>query len=303
MKLFSNIAILALPLILAAQTSFAKCVDCTTLEFGKKVQVPLLSPLLPLDAKGKLEYIAHMGVDLFKMPTQEEPATIAFLSTPPPDLMKRYEKIFNEGVLGLFLTERATYNRVHTPTILLLESADAWTITHEFMHYLFDRARLLDDPTTESRLVNNMSDAKEDFFGTWDRYKMFGGYANEEHKQATVANFVAFADLQQQILLSFEMEEMAIEKFLRMIYIHHKPPGFDQTSFDRSTRYIRSTGSKSLDYLNVMLSSCEDIRNSLSASDGELLAKLGKTCAQAQAYKKTILKIGQDLNIEFTQQQ
>ncbi|MEK2646744.1 hypothetical protein [Bdellovibrio sp. BCCA] len=302
MKLFSNIAVLALPLILAAQTSFAKCTDCTTLEFGKKVQVPLLSPLLPLGSKGKLEYIAHLGVDLFRMPTQEEPATIAFLATPSADLMSRYKKHFDEGTLGIFLTERATYNRVEHPTILLIESADAWTITHEFMHYLFDRARLLEDPTSESRIVNNMTDAKEDFFGTWDRYKMFGGYANEEHKQATVANFVAFADLQQQILLSFEMEEMAIEKFLRLIYIHHKPFGFDQSSFDRSTRYIRSTGSKALDYLNVMLSSCDDVRNSLLTQDRELLAKLNKTCTQAQDYKNTILKIGKDLNIEFETQ-
>ncbi|WII70622.1 hypothetical protein QJS83_09145 [Bdellovibrio sp. 22V] len=285
---------------LFTQNSWAQCTDCTTLEFGKKVQLPLLSPLLPMDSKAKLEYIASLGVDLFKMPSPDESPTIAFLASPPVEIMKRYEKYFrDEGVLGLFLSHNATYNRVHTSTILLIESSDAWTITHEFMHYLFDRARLLEDPTSESRIVNNMSDAREDFFGTWERYKMFDGYANEEHKQATVANFIAYSDRLQQLLLGFEMEEMAIEKFLRVIYIHHKPPGFDQNSFDRSTRYIKSTGTKALMNLDIILEICSDVRKTLNASDKTLTSSLAQSCNRALSYKNAILKIGKDLEIEF----
>ncbi len=290
MKSLPSFLNLFLAVTLFSSAAQAKCGDCTLLDFGKKAQVAQLSPLLQGDMKSKTDYLQSLGLDLFKIPTPKEVATIPFLPMPPEDLMKVFGKYFAEDALAIYLTERSYSNHVLKPTILLIESTDSWTIAHEFMHHLFDRARFMEDPTMESQVVNNMSDAKEDFMEAWSKYKLNNKYFDSNHKNQTIDTFVTFTDIQLRLLLTFEMEEIAIEKFLRSMYIHHKTD-FDQNSFDRSTRYIARTGAKALAILDVTLETCKDLRQTLKNDDAAQLKNLETACQQAVELKNSLEKI------------
>ena len=284
---------------MTAHFAWANCADCVTLEFGKKAQVAKVLPLLSGDMKSKTDYIQKLGVDLYRVPTKDETPTLGFLEAPTKILMDFFGAYFADNVVGLYLTDRSYANQVVKPTIMFIESADSWTISHEFMHYLFDHARLTEDTTTESKVVQNMSDAKEDFMNSWAKYKMNNMYFNDGHKKETIHNFIAFSEIQQQLLNSFEIEEMVIEKFLRSLYVDHKGNDLDTPSFERSTHYINSTGSKAITILNVAIETCQDLRKTLQEEDKELIAGLRKPCDKAIATKAEILKLGKDLQIKF----
>lgn len=276
----------------------AACHDCVTLDFGKKIQIGRLEPILQMDAQEKMKFFSQHGIDVYKMPA-DDPPTIAFLELAPNQFLGRYGKYFFEGVLGIFLTDRATYNRVQKPTILYSEGSDAWTHVHEFMHYLFDQARSLENPIEESRVVNNMSDAKEDFFNTWNRYKDLGRYANESHKVSHIESFLAFIDLQQELLLSFEIEEMTIEKYLKDRSSKERLYGFNSIHDERSLRYIRNTGTKALDILDAIQRTCSDTRVTLKPQDRDLIKKVNSSCSRASAYQHMILEFGKELGIQY----
>ena len=279
-----------LALTLLSPVAQAQCGDCTLLDFEKKAQVTQISPLLQGDMKSKTDYLQSLGLDLFRIPSPTEIATIPYLPTPPTDLMKVFGKHFEEDALAIYLTERSYGNHVLKPTILLIESADSWTIAHEFMHHLFDRARFMEDPTMESKVVNNMSEAKEDFMEAWAKYKLNNKYFDTNHKNQTIETFVTFTDVQLRLLLTFEMEEIAIEKFLRSVYIHHKTD-FDKNSFDRSTRYIARTGAKALTILDVTLETCTDLRRTLKTEDTTQLKNLQTACKRAFQLKNSLQQI------------
>lgn len=276
----------------------AQCVTCTTLDFGKKADVNKLIPLLSGNTKDKMQYLQSEGLDVFKVTSNEpEPPTLTFLAAPPPILLDVFGKHFLEGTLGIYLTERAHRNYVEKPTILFIESADSWTLAHEFMHHLFDRARFMEDARTESLIVNNMNDAKEDFLSYWDRYKSHQAYSDQHHKEATISSFVAFSKVQQQLLLSFEMEEMAIERYIRTLYLSPIPHDLDQESFHRSTRYIQSTGTKALAILEVALDTCLDLEKTLLKTDQSLNDQLRANCTAVKNLKNSILSINKEMNI------
>lgn len=289
----------ALVITLFTPIAQAECGDCTLLDFGKKAQVAQLSPLLGGTMKSKTDYLQNIGLDLFRIPAPQEVPTIGFLPTPPADLLKVFGKHFEEDALAIYLTERSYSNHVHKPTILLIESADSWTIAHEFMHHLFDRARFMEDPTMESKVVNNMSDAKEDFLESWSKYKMNNRYLDANHRDQTIESFVHFIEVQLRLLLTFEMEEMAIEKFLRTMYIQNQTD-FDRNSFDRSTRYIGKNGTKALTILEVTLETCKDLRRTLTSTEASQMQTLARACQKATDLKESVLKLGQDLQINFS---
>lgn len=283
-----------------SQMAFATCTDCSVLDFGKKAQTYKVLPLFSGDMLSKADYLRAQGLDLFKMPTPvKEPLTLSFLSKPPEVLERVFGKHFADGTLGLYLTERAHGNFVNKPAIIFLDSANSWTIAHEYMHHLFDRARFMEDARTESQIVDSMTDAKEDFMSYWGTYKQYGDFLSQHHKESTIASFVVFSEVQQHLLLSFEMEEITIERYLRSIYTSGTRHDFDAESFARSARYIRYTANRALAILNVTLDTCETLELTVLESDHSLKSQLSSVCISAAGLKNSLIKIGKETNIEL----
>lgn len=277
------------------------CPDCSVLDFGKKIELKLLQPMLKMSIPEKIRYIQSFGVDLYKVADpQKETPTVAFLPEAPAKQFPKYIKLFNEGVIGIYMTPNNSMYGVKKPTILFIESADHWTLIHEFSHYLFDRARSAEGSLNEGLLVNSSDDAQEDYFDAREKFRSRDGYVNDEHKRHTIMSFVNYAQVQLIFAKTCEFEETTIEKILRGAYSHHNPVGFRESDFERSTRYIRSTSAKGQQNLNFLLQDCEVLPQTLSDNDKELKAQLAKTCAKVQQLKEASAKVLQGLNIQLS---
>ncbi|MBK9323337.1 MAG: hypothetical protein IPM97_10410 [Bdellovibrionaceae bacterium] len=272
-----------------ASNVFGACTDCRALDLDKKIQLHLVRPMWAMTSSQKIEYVRSFGLDLYKVKDIErDPARLDYL--PEPSIKEnptweKFVKIFDEGVMGLFLTPSNASNRVKNPTIFYNESADDWTIVHEFMHYLFDRARLLDDTTAESRVVNNLNDAKEDFFDYWNSYRENSSFRNEAHKNNMIRSFVTFLEAQIYLLKNFELEEVVIERYLRSVYLNQKPKNFRRKNFARGERYIRSTVETVQEHTRVMLETCDDMKTALGDNDSKLRLEVDAVCDQVKTLK------------------
>lgn len=299
MKAFSRFLLVATLMI--SSFAQAECRDCTTLDFGKKIELELITPMLKMTLEEKSRYMQSFGVELFKVPdSQGKPATLSFLNPLPKGVFSaNIINKFSEGVLGIYMTPTNFIYGVKKPTILLIESADDWTLVHEFSHYLFDKARMMQDSTRESALMNRSEDAQEDYFDAMNSYRILDMYRSEEHKKHTVDSFVVYATTQMIFAETCEFEETTIEKMIRSLYVQHKPHGFAEPHFERSTRYIRETSGMGQHNLNLLTSSCEDIYKTLAASDVELKKSLDQICSRVEKLKQADFHVLKGLGLEL----
>jgi hypothetical protein len=299
MKAFSQLVLTATLMI--SPFAKAECRDCTTLDFGKKIELKLIAPMLKMTLEEKAKYIQSFGVELFKVEdTESNPVTLNFLAPLPKGVFgANIIKKFSEGTLGIYMTHTNFIYGVKKPTILLIESADDWTLVHEFSHFLFDKARIMQDSTRESTLLNRSEDAQEDYFDAMNSYKVLDMYRSEEHKKHTVDSFIVYANTQMIFAETCEFEETTIEKMIRALYVHHSPQGFEEPDFERSTRYIRETSTNGQHNLNLLTSSCEDIYKTLTEADGELKKSLDEVCTKIEKLKQADLDVLKGLGLEL----
>lgn len=284
-----------------AQSAQAACVNCTTLDFDKKIEMNLILPMLQMSMKEKIGYIQSFNVEVYRVKDPEaETITLSFLPYASKEkFSSKFLKLFEEGVIGLYMTPTNLMYRVQEPTILLSEGADDWTVIHEFSHYLFDRARLMQDATQESEFVLRSQDSQEDFFEAKEVFNMFNGFRDEQHKKHLINSFVSYAKMQMLFVKTCEYEETTIEKFIRAIYTIHKPQGFLEEHFERSTRYIKSTSSKGHEMLGFILEDCDLWRQTLSLEkDKGLIRSLDKVCQSARTLKEEGHRVVKGLYLE-----
>lgn len=293
--------VLVAAMIFASSLAQAECKDCTTLDFNKKIQLGLILPMLKMTLEEKAKYMQSQGVELYRVAdVQERPITLGFLSYPPAGkFAAKHIKMFSEGTLGIYMTPTNLMYGVTQPTILLLESTDDWTLVHEFSHFLFDKARLMYDSTRESALMNQSTDAKEDYSNARESYKMFDAYRDEDHKQHTIDSFIVYANTQMIFAKTCEFEESTIEKMIRALYVQEQPHGFKEPHFERSTRYIRETSTNGQINLGFLSSDCEILNETLTEQDGKLRLALAKTCAKVEKMKQEDLQLLKNLGLEL----
>ncbi|WP_041583427.1 hypothetical protein AB1A81_00055 [Bdellovibrio bacteriovorus] len=288
-----RLAAVILSVVFSASVSMADCRDCTTVDFEKNIQLNLLTPMLHMSLKEKITYVQSFGIDVYAVKDPENlPITVPYLPYATEDIIPaKFIKLFSEGAIGQYMTETNYAYTVKKPTILLIESVDDWTVIHEFAHYLFDRARLMEDDTRESLHLMHSEDAQEDFFDAKESFRNLGGYRDEEHKKRTIQSFVLYAKMQIFFERSASLEETTIEKLLRNYHVTHKPHGFTHKDTERSDRYVYNTSFKAQEALRLILEDCVDLAKTLTAQDQNLLSELKNVCHQAKELKKDGVKV------------
>ncbi|UXR65728.1 hypothetical protein EZJ49_05635 [Bdellovibrio bacteriovorus] len=282
-----------LSLLFTASVTLADCLDCTTVDFDKQIQLHLLTPMLNMNLQQKITYLQSQGIDVFRVEdTEKLPVTVPYLPYATEDIIpKKFLKVFSEGAIGLYMTESNYAYGVKNPTILLIESTDDWTVIHEYAHYLFDRARMMTDNTRESLHLMHTEDAQEDFFEAKEIYRNWGQYRDDDHKRRTIQSFVLYAKMQLFFERSASLEETTIEKLLRKYHVTHKPHGFGHKDIERSDRYVFSTSQKAQESLRLILEDCVDLAKTLNAQDKDLLKELSVVCSQADLLKKDAVRV------------
>lgn len=296
----SRYIFLFITLLLIQGVAQADCGKCTTVDFGKQIELQLLQPMLKMNLQQKIEYVQKYGIQVFRVKDSEHlPVTVPYLPIATEnDIPAKFLKAFADGGLGQYMTPKDLNYGVTKPTMLLIESVDHWTIVHEFAHFLFERARLMSDDSSESLLLMSSEDAFEDYMEAKSIYQDLSEYRDESHKQRTVQSFVLYAKTQLFFIRTNQLEETTIEKMLRQYYVQNRPTGFTDWDYNRSGNYIYKTSSDAQESLRLLVEDCDFLRGTLHKGDEGFIQPLVQVCREAKLLKQEARQVYQAVGLK-----
>ncbi|MGE5087171.1 MAG: hypothetical protein ACM3MG_12770 [Bacillota bacterium] len=299
MKISRYILIFA-SFLLLREVALADCKQCVKLDFGKQIELPLLEPMLRMNLREKIDYVQKYGIQVFRVKDSENlPVTVPFLPIATEhDIPTKFLKAFADGGLGQYMTPKNLNYGVTKPTMLLIESVDHWTIVHEFAHFLFERARLMSDDSSESLLLMSSEDAFEDYMEAKNIYQDLRDYRDENHKARTVQSFVLYARTQLFFVRTNQLEETTIEKMLRQYYVGNRPTGFTDWDYNRSGNYIYKTSTDAQESLRLLVEDCEFLKRTLHKGDEKLMRPLVEVCRETKALKQEARQVYQAVGLD-----
>jgi hypothetical protein len=260
----------------AAAVSTPQTESLGQMAFDKNLDLNLALKILERSPADRLQIMSTLGIEVYEV--SSNPVTLPS-KVPKADTVRFAEFLeeFSSGTYGLYLSPSDHRNQVHRPTLLLQANFGQWTLVHEFLHALFDRARLSSDDLGESALENSLRDTQDQFLDLQSRFNTKpADLRRSDAADEVVKALDLFADTLMESLRRYELEEVAIEIFLRERYAEKVPEGFAANDYLHSVSYLRSRGEAALSKLEPVLSICVD------------LSQRAPSCARAAALKAEI---------------
>ncbi|MFS4457575.1 hypothetical protein [Bdellovibrio sp. HCB2-146] len=252
--------------ILSGSAAFA-----TGFAFGKNADVARIEELLPLSRTEKVQRIQSLGVLV-------------------------QDHVFESSELrGQFL-DQTHFPNIAAPTIWLSSQADEWTLVHEFIHYLLSletSAEPLISETEKSQAQSRLSTG-------WKFYqKNQWHYISPQHREQVTTAFAKVVQAQLQQLESFELEELAIENYLRGIFKGTRPIGFTDEAWNRSSRYMKKSGGAALARLKELSVSCSELELSYQREQVPYPQEIVGLCLKVQSLRSEVATLLQGASIRI----
>lgn len=239
--------------------------------FGKKADQARIAELLSLSRAEKIQKIQSMGV------------------------LVQEHAFENAGILGQYL-DQAHFPQIAAPTIWLSPQADEWTLVHEFVHYLFS----LEASPVRVSSESEQSQAQARLSTGWTFYeKNQWRYISVQHREQVTLAFADVSNAQIQQLESFELEELAIESYLRGIYKSAKPPGFTDEAWGRSSGYMKKSGGAALARLRELSVSCSELERSYQREQISFPQEIKTLCNKVQSLRSEVMTLMQAAGIRI----
>lgn len=192
----------------------------------------------------------------------------------------------NEKMLGQYL-DLAHYPGLEKPEIRLARDADDWTLIHEYMHALISAS----SKPRALMLYTDYEKANADLLMSWSAYAKSWRYASPEHRESVLHSFLTVSRYKMEQLQEFELEELAIENYLREVYLKQKPAEFSESAFVINTAYLKSSGTAALASLKSLDAGCSDVTASYGRERLAVPASLSGLCTIVKIYRGEVLDI------------
>jgi hypothetical protein len=189
-------------------------------------------------------------------------------------------------MLGQYL-DLAHYPGLEKPEIRLAKGTDDWTLIHEYTHALIAASK----KPHPLMLYTDYEKANADLLESWTAYTTTWHYASVEHREKVLKNFLTVSRYKMEQLQQFELEEIAIENYLRQIYLKQKPAEFSIAAFDISTSYLKKSGTAALSALKSLSEGCVDVIASYDREHLPVPASLSGLCTLVKIYHGEVLDI------------
>lgn len=186
----------------------------------------------------------------------------------------------NEKMLGQYL-DLAHYPGLEKPEIRLAKGADDWTLIHEYIHALIAAS----SKPQALMLYTDYEQANDDLLISWSAYTKSWRYDSAEHRESVLRSFLTISRYKVEQLQEFELEEMAIESYLREVYLKQKPAEFSAEAFAINTAYLKSSGTAALASLRSLDAGCTDVTASYGRERLTVPASLSGLCTLVKIYR------------------
>ncbi|MNL17029.1 hypothetical protein D3C87_1380980 [compost metagenome] len=133
--------------------------------------------------------------------------------------------------------------------------------------------------------------ANDDLLESWTAYTVKWRYASPEHRESILRSFMIVSRYKIEQLQEFELEEMAIESYLREVYLKQKPAEFSEAAFAINTGYLKKSGRAALAALKSLATGCTDVIASYEREHLEVPASLSGLCTLVKIYRSETQEI------------
>lgn len=223
-----------------------------------------------------IRIVESSGAQLFKI-ASADPFCHYYqsLNSAPTDLSKKWTEVVGDStlkkseLLGLYMPISADYaSTARQPAILINESTDRYTLVHEFMHHNFnsyDGARV---SYTQEMIMDDMQKSIKNLEA---RTKAYNEKKNVEDVQAMAQNLLQLAQLYDQLMVRFMLEEVTIEVILGADYEKGILKNVSKKSYINGGFYILNNVEQFKKFTQSVREEAERLRQSVASKHAAIL--------------------------------
>lgn len=245
-----------------------------------------------------IRVVESSGTQLFKT-ASADPFCRYFqsLKSAPTDLSKKWDEVTGDPsikkseLLGLYMPISSAYaSTVQQPAILINESTDRYTLVHEFMHHNFnsyDGARL---SYTQEMIMDDMQKNIEALEAS---EKSYNQKKAAEDVQTMAKNLLQLAQLYDQLMVRFMLEEVTIEVILGSDYEKGILKNVSKKSYVNGGFYILNNVEQFKKFTQSVREEADRLRQAVASKHAGILKEVVKKIdalneTRAQELKKII---------------
>lgn len=216
--------------------------------FNKSIDQVKVEQVLNLTSQEDLLKIIQNDLKLYRIESSVEytglasqiNSAISNLEKTPDIIVTAIGQGVLNKLLGLFLPFEEHVNIIKKDVILFRADAGAWTVTHEYFHFLFNKERRRNGNQDNPNFKSILEDSSE----TYNEMQMVLKHNNNSFPQAAQRDEYILAVqniLQNKMnnILNFSIEEILIEQRLQQHFSQQKLNLFSRDDYEYSFKYVQ----------------------------------------------------------------
>jgi len=234
----------------------AKTQEDFLLLFNLKLERHSLEAALNLSPSQLINYIESHGVEV----------------TPPTGAWA--QRFQDHSILGKYISPYGFEAQVKHPQIILSNYNDKWTMIHEFVHFLLDQKRHLENKNNDSEIFENHRNAREDYIEESSR-----GFPSKEQQ---IASFTNYFNLEIKVLKLLSLEEISIESLLLELFQQNQIEGLTNHQARTAANYLKSNTNRASAQLESFERIASDLKIGANQSELQTLVLLENKMAEVK---------------------
>lgn len=248
--------------------------------FNKPIDSVKVDRILNLTSQEDLLKIIQNDLKLYRIDIGDQPkvllsqinSSIANLEKTPTIIVTAIGQSVLNKLLGLFLPFEEHSSILKKDVILFRDDADAWTVTHEYFHFLFSKSRRQNRNQDDPNFKAILQDSAE----TYNEMRM--AYLHNNNSFLRSSQRSEYITAVQNILkhkinniLNFSVEEVLIEQRLQQHYPLQKAKLLTEEDYNYSFKYLQENLRLAIRETQYVLNLIIEVRKVLAADMPPLL--------------------------------
>ena len=188
---------------------------------GKELDKSVLANTFQMSNRELIEYIRSLGIVVYFLPIDAQPnmaldaQLISIMA--PAGIQQRWSRFFEQNrVLGKYFSQHDRESVFPSPTIIITDLNDKWTLLHELIHYLFER-ELIQSGKYDSSIYATQSNSREDFLELFPALSD-GHHVTNQEVDRVIQIFSDYMLSEIAVAKGLTLEEVVVEKTISSLY-------------------------------------------------------------------------------------
>ncbi len=241
----------------------------TPYDFDKAIDLNQVEVLFNQPSEDAIIAFIQSHVQLYRIETTDANKSpikaIAKLPAAPQELINYFGPQTLGKILGLFVPYEEHSSVLKNDIILLRDDAAAWTIIHEYMHFLYNQSRRAKGVQGAVDFKSAIEDSTESYLEIMNFYRQNSRFQNLAQMKEYVQALHTLVTVRLGNILNFSVEEVMVETELQKRFLSNSMHFLSVEDYDSSKPYIQKNLKIALRDTLYVLQLIQEARQILSA--------------------------------------